>query len=182
VTLEGLTTKKPCALAFESIMLWTALRENSIGYHIVIVENDALKRLGKFVYAVQILYSTAIALCKLSIIGFYNRVFSFRTPWFKWSCIIVIIGVVAWWAASVFVNVFACYPIQGYWDFQIDSVCNDPIKYYLGQGSANIITDGIIMALPLPMIWHLHISKLQKLALFAVFKVCISFTACHSAC
>jgi len=47
--------------------------------------------------------------------------------------------------------------------------CINIESFFLGQAIPNIVTDGILLALPLPLIWDLHLPKGQKMALSGVF-------------
>ena len=75
----------------------------------------------------------------------------------------------AWFLAIVLVSIFSCAPIHGYWDHSIPATCIDSRAFYLGNSIANILTDVIILALPVRMIWHLQTSRSQKVALTLVF-------------
>ncbi len=47
--------------------------------------------------------------------------------------------------------------------------CIDISKLYLGNAIPNIITDVIIIIVPIPMIWDLKITRSQRIALCGVF-------------
>lgn len=54
----------------------------------------------------------------------------------------------------------------------------DKQKLYWGVGISNLLLDVLILCLPLPIIWDLHLDKQRKLALTVIFLtgsiVCIS--------
>ena len=77
--------------------------------------------------------------------------------------------VFAWFIAVLLVSVFSCAPIHGYWDRTVPATCIDTRAFYLGNSIANILTDVIILALPVRMIWHLQTSRSQKALLTVVF-------------
>ena len=118
-------------------------------------------------FAFEILYTTTISTAKLSILLFYRRIF--ETPVFRQVTQAVGFVVLAWFLAVVLVSIFSCTPIHGYWDHSIPATCIDSRAFYLGNSIANILTDVIILALPVRMIWHLQTSRSQKVALTLVF-------------
>ena len=77
--------------------------------------------------------------------------------------------VFAWFIAVLLVSIFSCAPIHGYWDRTVPATCIDTRAFYLGNSIANILTDVIILALPIRMIWHLQTSRSQKALLTVVF-------------
>ena len=109
----------------------------------------------------------AISIIKISILLFYKRLF--ETPTFRLLTHFVGCLVVGWWISVLLVNIFTCHPISGYWDHSIESTCIHAKSFYMGSSIANIIIDAVILALPVHMVWGLHTSKAQKIALTFIF-------------
>ena len=103
----------------------------------------------------------------MSILLFYKRVFS--SPKFILTTKILGGFVIAWWIVVVIVQIFSCNPIRGYWDASIPSKCINAADYYTGVAVPNILTDIILLCLPLQMIWRLQTSFMQKIALSITF-------------
>lgn len=75
-----------------------------------------------------------------------------------------------WWIASQFIVIFECTPIHYFWDrMPVTGHCLNVQKFFDGQAVPNIITDVILLALPLPLIWKLQLPANQKIALSGVF-------------
>jgi hypothetical protein len=73
-----------------------------------------------------------------------------------------------------------CLPFGTYWErFDPDNMtkgvianCSiDPMKFFYGSAIPNIMTDFIILLLPLPCIWRIQLPKLQKFALVLVILI-----------
>ena len=77
--------------------------------------------------------------------------------------------VIAWWVAVMFLDIFSCMPVNGFWDKSIPSKCINPTHYYIGVAIPNITTDVIMLALPVRMVWRLHTSLGHKIALSTTF-------------
>ena len=78
------------------------------------------------------------------------------------------------------VTVFQCLPVNAFWQRYDPVNPTPPTDYYCGvndnkffDGNAipNIITDAMMMVLPLPYIWKLYLPTAQKLAITSIFVV-----------
>ncbi|CAD6590449.1 MAG: hypothetical protein ASARMPREDX12_004371 [Alectoria sarmentosa] len=122
----------------------------------------------KCLFAYEILYGSAIASIKLSVLSLYRRIFSVAR--FKLAANIVTAMVVAWVIALVLTAIFTCNPVNGFWDkTTTKSKCLDTEHFFIGNAVANMGTDLIILALPLQKIWRLNMQRNQKIALSFIF-------------
>lgn len=119
---------------------------------------------------VEVLYNFTVMWIKASILMLYLRIFP--VPKFQmWTW--VMMGVdIAYNLTFMICSIAQCLPINSRWDTKIPSVCLD---YYavvvVASGVINIVTDVIILAMPIPMIHQLHIPGRKKHMLSAVFAV-----------
>lgn len=106
--------------------------------------------------------------CKFSLLTFYVRIFSIRT--FRLLAYFVA-AIVSGWALSVFLETFLlCRPFASNWDSTIkDFTCGNKNAAYIGAASLNIVTDLMVLCLPIPMVWNLQIPRRNKAILTAVF-------------
>jgi hypothetical protein len=67
--------------------------------------------------------------------------------------------------------IFACDPIAGSWDLSLAATakCVDKKSFYVGGSVPNVITDVILVILPLPYVWRLHASVAQRVVLGGIF-------------
>jgi hypothetical protein len=79
--------------------------------------------------------------------------------------------IVLWCISQILVAAFTCIPISGLWDPTVKAVC-DPLgrdsQFYMAS-VGNIVTDVIILLLPIPVVWKLQLRKPQKVVLYVVF-------------
>lgn len=74
------------------------------------------------------------------------------------------------WAVSVILEtLLLCRPLAYNWDATIDGVCGEKNATFVAAGTLNLVTDLMVMALPIPHIWKLRLSVPKKLALCLVF-------------
>ncbi|KAH8200524.1 hypothetical protein TruAng_005301 [Truncatella angustata] len=92
--------------------------------------------------------------------------------WFKtWSWVAVGM-VVLHTIVLVFLMVFSCTPVSKSWDITIPATegsCINVVALYFATAIANIITDVMVMVLPIPLIMCLHMPKWQKIGVIALF-------------
>ncbi|KAA8647714.1 uncharacterized protein ATNIH1004_006411 [Aspergillus tanneri] len=129
--------------------------------------DDYLCILGLCLYAYQLVYATAILFIKTSILAYYKRIFSVRP--FRITVYIVGAMTLSWWIAVVFISIFSCKPIHGFWDKSIQPRCVSSKKFYIGNAVPNIMTDVLILAMPIRMVWNLQASRSQKISLSFIF-------------
>ena len=94
----------------------------------------------------------------------------FISPTFRrvaWACIALIacIGI-----SLTLVAVFPCTPIQGFYDLTVPARCVDPVSFYWACALLNgVITDAIILVLPMPVVWKLQMSLRRKIGITLIF-------------
>ncbi|PYI02706.1 hypothetical protein BO78DRAFT_422270 [Aspergillus sclerotiicarbonarius CBS 121057] len=125
----------------------------------------------KYKYAFQTTEKITFGLIKLSILFLWKRMIS-PIRWFQVSCWVMIGVVIAWMIAFFFATVFQCYT-QWAWNWA-------PISFFLTQctntldmltvfTATDIVTDVIIITMPVPIIWQLHLPTIKKVGLTGLF-------------
>lgn len=75
----------------------------------------------------------------------------------------------AWVVAILVTSLLSCRPIQKQWYSQTEGYCINRNAYYRYMSLPNIVTDVILLVLPLPMVWRLQVLLSQRLALMSLF-------------
>lgn len=109
-----------------------------------------------------------MSLVKSSITMFYYNIFGTKKS-FKISVIVVMIIVWLWAISVVLETLLLCRPLAYNWDTSIDGECGERNATFVVAGTLNLVTDLMVMVLPLPHIWKLKLNLAKKLALTAVF-------------
>lgn len=114
------------------------------------------------------MYCAAIALTKLSVLCFYRRIFTISQPL---QIAIYAVGgyVIAYWIAFTVAYILQCVPVQAYWNSHIKGACVYKHGYYLGTSVPNIVCDFVLLLLPMPPLWKLHIKWSHKIAVVGIF-------------
>ena len=114
------------------------------------------------------MYNTGLTLVKVSVLLFYSRVFK-GVRGFSIALWTVGAIVVGWWITITFLSLFTCVPIAKAWDSTSPGHCEDTYREHLGAAIANVLTDFVILILPLPPLWKLHTTKARKVTLSLMF-------------
>ncbi|KAI1202541.1 hypothetical protein F5X97DRAFT_213151 [Nemania serpens] len=119
-------------------------------------------------YAVAILYNPILALAKTSLLLLLLRLFGQKAgvkrfiAWVNRANIGMMIAV-------FFATVVQCIPVQKTWQPSLEGTCIDRKILFTALSSFNIITDILIIALPLSIFIGLRIPRRTKIALILVF-------------
>ncbi len=71
---------------------------------------------------------------------------------------------------QVATTIFQCNPVRGFWDHTVQASCKvDVYAFFIGNAVPNIITDWALLILPIPYVWRLQKSRVQKIALCGIF-------------
>ncbi|KAI6367518.1 hypothetical protein MCOR25_004883 [Pyricularia grisea] len=140
------------------------------GKHIWTVSNADLQQFYINFYFSIVLYNVSILFTKTSFLLQYYRVLA-TTRSMKRLYLAFLVLVVSTCIAFLFVAMFACTPISDFWSFSEKRNCLPNFTIYYAQAGANIGTDVIIIALPLPALWKLRINHAQKLGLLGIFSL-----------
>lgn len=120
------------------------------------------------------LYFMGIAFAKLAVLILQYRIFSINRI-YRWTCIALGPIIFCWAFISVFVSIFRCRPFVAAWDVEWlfahpgGFKCLDRILITTVFGWFNIISDLVLLLLPMPMLWTLHLSWQKRLGLALVF-------------
>ncbi|KAL8933697.1 MAG: hypothetical protein Q9216_006245 [Gyalolechia sp. 2 TL-2023] len=118
--------------------------------------------------ATEIIWAASIPVIKISILLLYVRIFG-CLRYFKVLAYIIGTFSICWSIMAMLVPLLQCRPIERIWDRSVDGTCiNSTLFFKIGSGP-NVLTDFVLLALPLPAVWNLHTTRAQKLSLTATF-------------
>ena len=82
---------------------------------------------------------------------------------------------VIFYVANVLTVIFQCSPISKAWDRSIAGKCINTNQNQIGTGTINVISDLLILFLPLWAIWHLQLPVQKKISVSSIFAVGILY-------
>ena len=122
----------------------------------------------KYLLALILVHLVSVALPKISVLCLYLRIFTKRCP--RALCYVIIGVIIANWIVFSLTAIFQCSPIAYQWDRSIPyGKCIDVVAFSKASSVPNIVTDFLMLILPLPTLWRLQASVLRKVGLTLVF-------------
>ena len=77
---------------------------------------------------------------------------------------------IAWFISLVFAVIFSCHPVAFFWDKTIKGgTCIDENDLAYGITATNIVTDIVVLVLPIPWLWNLQMVSARKVAIVGIF-------------
>lgn len=127
-------------------------------------------------YAVQILYPLLVTAIKFSILFLYLRLSplkSFRNLVVGHMLLCTAGGVIA----SI-ITLLQCTPVAKAWNCRLSGECLDQYTLFQGVVIFNLVTNIIIIILPMPTIWYLQMPLRQRILLLSIFSIGIMQVKC----
>ncbi|EED14508.1 conserved hypothetical protein [Talaromyces stipitatus ATCC 10500] len=119
---------------------------------------------------------------KLSVLFLFRRIFI--GPLFSKVSLLALAIVSAWTVAFFFATLFQCGTIPSrLWSSPRDvaTYCSSYKYIQLGHATSDVATDLVVLTIPMPIIWRLHMTIRQKLGLLIVFMLGYMSTAAATA-
>ncbi|KAK7512807.1 hypothetical protein IWZ03DRAFT_384102 [Phyllosticta citriasiana] len=140
------------------------------GTHIDTIPRENFVTIHKHWYAYQLIYPLALCLVKQSILILYYRIFihqNLRT-WIKVVACFVLLDTVI----TEIVNIFECSHPSRAWDVdEFPRGCINLEAAYFARSGTAILTDLVIMILPMPVLAKLQIPKRRRVAVIGIFLI-----------
>ncbi|KAF4980833.1 hypothetical protein FZEAL_3249 [Fusarium zealandicum] len=127
----------------------------------------------KIVYAEPFVYALAVTSVKVSILLLYRRPFPLGIDKNR-------LYTISFWIASFLTTVYpfvlwitmacACSPVSHFWNQYLGSTgtCIDVKLFFLVLGIMNMMNDIIILTVPIPRIWTLHMTNKTKISIIGI--------------
>lgn len=140
---------------------------NGLGTHIVYVPPDHLVVYPKTLFTGSFLYVGCITCVKLSILALYRRLFPVKPMLLSVNAVGFL--VILWCFGVCLIGSVTCVPTRKLWNPTIPGGCIDLPKFYYELQIPNIVTDAVILVMPMKIVWDLPISRVQKMLLSGIF-------------
>lgn len=138
-----------------------------MGIHADLLDPRDIVMMAKWLVVAEILYAFNLGWTKLSLLMMYYRIF--RVPYFKKMAYVVGTFVMAWVVCVTFLFIFICVPVQKLWYPDLPGHCVNQVGTWIANAASTILTDLIILLMPLPQLWKLHLQTREKIGLTLAF-------------
>ncbi|KAJ6190021.1 hypothetical protein N7519_000042 [Penicillium mononematosum] len=152
---------------FTLVGLGLVLTNYGMGVHSETLPAENLITIAKLLVVYECVYVTTIAVIKVSILLMYCRIFPTRE--IRMASMVLGGVSIAWGIAIILVSIFQCTPIARAWDTHIPGTCINLKASFIGNAVPNIVTDILILSLPVRVVRRLHASLTQRLSVIGTF-------------
>ncbi|KAL3452745.1 hypothetical protein BJX65DRAFT_302654 [Aspergillus insuetus] len=129
---------------------------------------EPITKLLQLIIPLQFLWVLSLSCTKISILFLYLRIFPVR--WLVWSSWATMTVIVAWAIATILAGCLICRPFAFNWDQTIPGgKCGNQVTSFTVTGVINLVTDFIVLILPMPSLYRLQMATYKKATLIAVF-------------
>jgi hypothetical protein len=140
-----------------------------MGIHADLVPMDNIVLMAKYLVVAEVLYVYNLVWTKISILLMYYRIFHF--DYFrKWAYAIGAF-IIAWVICITFLFIFICVPVEKLWYPQLPGHCINQVGTWIANAASTIISDLVILLLPLPQVWSLQLRVTEKIAVTVAFSL-----------
>ncbi|KAF2443255.1 hypothetical protein P171DRAFT_433553 [Karstenula rhodostoma CBS 690.94] len=141
-----------------------------IGIHAWELTGYQLNTIAKITMATTVLYSPALAFAKMSFLCFYLNINPDQT--FHIGVYITMFVVIGSCVGVVVSLLAACTPFAKNIDVALkEGECINKASLYIATGVLNIITDIMVLVLPIPMVVGLQMVRSRKIMLILLFSI-----------
>ncbi|KAK4172100.1 hypothetical protein QBC36DRAFT_81315 [Triangularia setosa] len=149
-------------------VMFFAMVRRGFGKHSDVIPKPDLFATLQIWFFGQITHKIALHLTKVSLLLLYVRIFS-HVRAFRLTAMGLIYFIILYMISSTIVGICQCIPVASAWDLDIRGKCLNLYIIWNMNGVVSLATDVIILILPFPLVFGLHIPMSQKLALMPVF-------------
>ncbi|PTD06669.1 hypothetical protein HYE67_001798 [Fusarium culmorum] len=153
---------------------------DGVGQHVWALRINQLSEVVKLSYIYSFLFASAVSTTKISILLFYRRIFTRGGLAFRIGFWFGALLVMSYPIIFVFTMCFCCKPISHYWTQFMGSQgsCIDVGQFFVALAIMNLITNVIVLLIPVPEVIKLQMSREKKAAVFGILAlgglVCIA--------
>ena len=104
----------------------------------------------------------------MSILVLYLRLFAVNKK-FRYITWLMMFFVCGYLVSNFWTQIFGCSPRSKYWFEDTPGHCINYKAAGIAYGAMNVVSDGLIFLLPLPMVWRLKLSTKEKFGVSLIF-------------
>ena len=112
-------------------------------------------------------------LTKISILTLYLRVFP--NKWFQLFVRWFLAALIVFAITSVGATILQCQPIARNWNHELPGRCLALVKFWYFNAAVSILSDLVILLVPMPLILVLQLPRSQKVGLVVIFGLGVLF-------
>ncbi|KAH7394443.1 hypothetical protein BKA66DRAFT_411077 [Pyrenochaeta sp. MPI-SDFR-AT-0127] len=123
----------------------------------------------KGIMSFALLWNATVCFSKLSVLLMYTVLIP-NPSMIKWASIVGAL-IVTWNVSDIIAGFLICRPLAKNWDFTIPGTCGSQPAFYFAMGVVNLITDTVIIILPMPYLYRLRMAMRKKLLAMGLLSI-----------
>ncbi|KAJ2979309.1 hypothetical protein NUW58_g7231 [Xylaria curta] len=161
--------------SFGQTVLFALLVYGGLGHHAWTVPAPNQFSIPKILFSFELFHIISLNLGKLSALFFYLKLFNNKSVGriTQWCLIAVSLGTIS----LILWQFLFCRPLYKMWEWDGLETCGDRQPLYVAVCVWSIVTDLLVLVVPLPIIWKLKMERNQKIRLSWLFAAGLSVTA-----
>ena len=121
-------------------------------------------------------YAPAMLCTKVAVLLLYRRVFSpQRRSFFDIGLRLFITVLCLFYVSTALVKIWECNPRPRIWNKSIRGTCLDNSRVLETSGVFNLVTDIIILLVPVKAVWNMQLNTRRKVGVVLVFTVGLTY-------
>ncbi|OAX81314.1 hypothetical protein ACJ72_04349 [Emergomyces africanus] len=141
--------------------------KSALGGHRSEISAETFKKQVILLWASVPMYNTSLFCTKASICLQYHRIFPGSR--IRIVCYGALVFIVLYGMWVVLGSFLICIPVKRFWDDTVEGNCMSRDGLWLSTAIVHIVTDIILLAMPMPILMRLNLPKRQRIALVLVF-------------
>ncbi|KAK2015793.1 integral membrane protein [Colletotrichum eremochloae] len=138
------------------------------GYHAWEITKEAYREVMRWLYASSLIYNPAAYFTKVTLLLFEARVFEIHERTSRGIRIFIVALFIGYIPLQTMKTVI-CLPISSFWDLSITKPkCLNQRKLFFADLSLAILSDVVILVLPIPLLWGLHMPLWKKVKILTL--------------
>ncbi|TEY59784.1 hypothetical protein BOTCAL_0186g00050 [Botryotinia calthae] len=161
------------SIAYTAVII-VEVNNNFYGQHVHKSDPEHHEAYLKGLYALALLYPIALSTSKLSLLALYWRVFAVtggRVPILFASAINA-----AWGIAALFIGIYSCRPVQGFWNSAPAAKCIDYPVFFTSNEAFTIAFDIVVLSIPVWFIAQIKRSIGERICISSTFLLGLAVT------
>lgn len=123
----------------------------------------------KGIMSFALLWNATVCFSKLSVLLMYTTLIPM--PSMIRNARIIGALIICWNVGDILVGFLICRPLAKNWDFTIEGTCGSQPNFYFAMGIVNLVTDAILIALPIPYLLRLTLAARKKVLAIALLSI-----------
>jgi hypothetical protein len=123
----------------------------------------------KGILSFALLWNATVCFSKLSVLLMYTTLIPIPSMIKQARFVGGII--ILWNTTDILVGFLICRPLAKNWDFHLEGTCGSQPNFYFAMGVVNLITDAVIIALPIPYLLRLNLAMRKKILAIALLSI-----------